>query len=359
MMLSFKCFARYSFKMTQINNTKSGVLTDNMLRELANMGKIKAQTQIEDNQFQPASLDLRLGDFAYRMRASFLPGIGKNVEERLKDEDIVLHKLDLKNGAVLETGCVYLAPLQEVIELPENIEGITNPKSSTGRIDVFVRVINDGATAFDRVRKGYIGPLWVEICPRTFSILAQSGERLAQLRLKQNSPPTIKKMDLALDLDPASIGEIVGYRARRHAPLLDLKNIGLHDPKKYFEPLYAPDKKLVLDPGEFYILASQAGLIIEKNLAAEMVATAEDLGEFRAHYAGFFDPGFGPNQSQKGARGVLEVRGRDVPFVLEHGQPVARLIYEELAGVPDKYYGQSNNNYQGQGLKLSKLFSAW
>jgi dCTP deaminase len=342
--------------MMQLENTKSGVLTDKMLRELAKTGNILAQANIEENQYQPASLDLRLGDYALRLRASFLPGAGKSVEERLQDEDLVLHKLDLTQGAVLETGCVYLAPLQEIVNLPQNIEGITNPKSSTGRIDVFVRVINDGATAFDRVRKGYNGPLWVEICPRTFSILAAKGERLAQLRLKQNSPQTIRKQDLALDLDPKSIGEIVGFRARHHAPLLDLKNIGGHEALKYFEPLYAPDKKLVLDPGEFYILASQAGLIIEKHLAAEMVATAEDLGEFRAHYAGFFDPGFGPNESQMGARGVLEVRGRDVPFVLEHGQPVARLIYEELAGVPDKYYGEQGSHYQGQGLKLSKLF---
>lgn len=340
-------------------NEKSGVLTDNMLRALFEAGGIKSEEKIESNQFQPASLDLRLGNFAYRLRASFLPGLGKSVEARLNDDDLVLHRLDLTQGAVLETGCVYLAPLLEEIELPENIEGVTNPKSSTGRIDVFVRVINDGATAFDKVRKGYKGPLWVEICPRTFSVLVQKGERLAQLRLKQNSPKTVKVMDLALDLDPASVGEIVGFRARRHAPLLDLKNIGKHDPRKYFEPLYAPDKKLVLDPGEFYILASARGLIIEKNLAAEMVATAEDLGEFRAHYAGFFDPGFGPVQNMGGARGVLEVRGRDVPFVLEHNQPVARLVYEELAGVPDKYYGESNNNYQGQGLKLSKLFGNW
>ncbi len=343
----------------RMNYDKSGVLTDNMLRAQFERGAIKSKDAIENNQFQPASLDLRLGDFAYRLRASFLPGAGKSIEARLDEDDLVLHKLDLTQGAVLETGCVYLAPLLEEIELPENIDGVTNPKSSTGRIDVFVRVINDGATAFDKVRKGYKGPLWAEICPRTFSVLVNKGERLAQLRLKQNSPKTVKVMDLALDLDPSSVGEIVGFRARRHAPLLDLKNIGKHDPRKFFEPLYAPDKKLVLDPGEFYILASARGLVIEKHLAAEMVATAEDLGEFRAHYAGFFDPGFGPIQDMGGARGVLEVRGRDVPFVLEHNQPVARLVYEELAGAPDKYYGESNNNYQGQGLKLSKLFAPW
>lgn len=350
--------------MTSHQNSEIGVLVDNQLRKLAELGALKAQNtngqcEFETNQFQPASIDLRLGDFAYRLRASFLPGAGRTIEDRLSQSDLVLHKLDLREGAVLETGCVYLAPLCESLDLPESLKGITNPKSSTGRIDVFVRVISDGAIAFDRVRAGYKGPLWVEICPRTFSILVKPKERLAQLRLKKNNPKTIKKLDLALDLDPQSIGEIIGYRARRHAPLLDLANIGDHDPKRFFEPLRATDGRLVLDPGEFYILASAPGLIIEKHLAAEMVATAEDLGEFRAHYAGFFDPGFGPNQSQKGARGVLEVRGRDVPFVLEHGQPVARLIYEELCGTPDKYYGESGSHYQGQGLKLSKLFKAW
>lgn len=343
-----------------IDNEKIGVLVDNALTKLAHSGVINANCAFEANQFQPASLDLRLGDFAYRLRASFLPGRGRTIDERLDLSDLVLHKLDLTNGAVLETGCVYLAPLCENLELPANISGITNPKSSTGRIDVFVRVITDGATAFDRVAPGYKGPLWVEICPRTFSILVKPKERLAQLRLKQNSPKTVKTMDLALDLDPKSVGEIIGFRARRHAPLLNLAQIAGHNPRQFFEPLRASDGKLVLDPGEFYILASLPGLVIEKHLAAEMVATAEDLGEFRAHYAGFFDPGFGPNApNAKGARGVLEVRGRDVPFVLEHGQPVARLVYEELAGAPDKYYGESGSHYQGQGLKLSKLFKPW
>lgn len=346
--------------MTENKNKISGVLVDNQLRAMAKNGEIAGQLPIDDGQFQPASLDLRLGQFAYRLRASFLSGKSRTVSQCLEESDLVLHKVDLTQGAVLETGCVYLAPLQEILNLPENIDGITNPKSSTGRIDVFVRVITDYATAFDRVAAGYKGPLWVEICPRTFSILVKPNEKLAQLRLKQNSPKTLKVVDLALDLDPNSIGEIVGYRARRHAPLLNLSNIGGHDPKKFFEPLYAPDGRLVLDPGEFYILASAPGLVIEKDLAAEMVATAEDLGEFRAHYAGFFDPGFGPAApNAKGARGVLEVRGRDVPFVLEHGQPVARLVYESLAQAPDRFYGDAGSHYQGQGLKLSKLFNKW
>jgi dCTP deaminase len=272
----------------------------------------------------------------------------------------VMHRLDLRGGAVLETGCVYLVPLLESLALPSDIFGLANPKSSTGRIDVFVRVICDGATSFDRVTSGYHGPLWAEICPRTFSVLARPGDRLTQLRLKKGTPSGRAPIDLNLDLSHDSLGDIIGYRARRHAPLLDLAKVGGHAPRDWFEPLYARDGRLVLDPGEFYILASQPGLAIPKHMAAEMVPTAEDLGEFRAHYAGFFDPGFGLSDDQSvGTRGVLEVRGRDVPFVLEHGQPVARLVYEPLAAPPTHLYGDNGSHYQGQSLKLSKLFQPW
>jgi dCTP deaminase len=343
-----------------IDSISDGVLPDHILKALAKQGAITAPTAFGDTQFQPASLDLRLGDYAYRVRASFLPGAGRSVAQRLDESDLVLHKLDLRDGGVLETGCVYLVPLQESLALPSNVFALANPKSSTGRIDVFVRVIADGATSFDRVRAGYHGPLWVEICPRTFSILVRPGDRLTQLRLKKGVAPTLERLDLNLDLSHASLGPIIGYRARRHAPLLDLAKIGKYAPRDWFEPLTARDGTLVLDPGEFYILASQPGLSIPKHVAAEMVATAEDLGEFRAHYAGFFDPGFGVSgDSNQGARGVLEVRGRDVPFVLEHNQPVARLIYEPLSAPPDAYYGDVGSHYQGQGLKLSKLFEAW
>jgi dCTP deaminase len=221
-------------------------------------------------------------------------------------------------------------------------------------------VICDGATSFDRVQAGYKGPLWAEICPRTFSILARPSDRLTQLRLKKGQTVRQSPVDLNLDLSHDSLGDVIGYRARRHAPLLDLAKIGAHAPRDWFEPLYARDGRLVLDPGEFYILASMPGLAIPKHMAAEMVPTAEDLGEFRAHYAGFFDPGFGLSNGQDvGTRGVLEVRGRDVPFVLEHGQPVARLVYETLAAQPDYVYGDNGSHYQGQSLKLSKLFQPW
>lgn len=337
-----------------------GVLPDHALRALYDLGAIAASTAFADTQIQPASLDLRLGDHAYRVRASFLPGGARSVAARLAQSDLAMHRLDLTDGAVLETGCVYLVPLQESLALPADIFGLANPKSSTGRIDVFVRVICDGATSFDRVPHGYKGPLWAEICPRTFSILARPGDRLTQLRLKTGTTIALDQRDLNLDLSQDSLGGIIGYRARRHAPLLDLAKVGTHPPRDWFEPLVARDGRLVLDPGEFYILASLPGLSIPREMAAEMVPTAQDLGEFRAHYAGFFDPGFGlgPHETQ-GTRGVLEVRGRDVPFVLEHGQPVARLIYEKLASPPDHVYGEMGSHYQGQSLKLSKLFAPW
>jgi dCTP deaminase len=342
----------------------SGVLPDHAIQALMHQGCIHAHTAITDDQVQPASLDLRLGNWAYRLRASFLPGLGQSVEDRLRGSDLVMHRLDLAEGAVLETGCVYLVPLQEGLALQGDVAGLANPKSSTGRIDVFVRVICDGAISFDKIKAGYQGPLWAEICPRTFSILAKVGDRLTQLRFKKGVlTQTRAPLDLSLDLSHDSLGPVIGYRARRHAPLLDLAKIAAHDPRDWFEPISARDGKLVLDPGEFYILASCPGLAIPANMAAEMVPTAEDLGEFRAHYAGFFDPGFGADAGQgagAGAtRGVLEVRGRDVPFVLEHGQAVARLIFEPLASPPHRNYGDGGSHYQGQGLKLSKLFKAW
>jgi dCTP deaminase len=343
-----------SFKPKTDSMLTSGVLPDTELTALARAGAIKPASPFLPGQIQPASLDLRIGVQAMRIRASVLPGAGRTVLERLEDPDLGMHRIDLTAGAVLETGCVYMVPLQEGLALPPGIAGVTNPKSSTGRIDVFVRVITDGAQAFDRVPDGYHGPLWAEISPRTFPIKVTTGERLTQLRLKAGAPATLETCDLALDLNPDSIGPIAGYRARRHAPLLDLKAIGAHEARRWFEPIPAEGGKLILDPGEFYILASQANVTIGPEVAAEMVATAEDLGEFRAHYAGFFDPGFGWPEP---ARAVLEVRGRDVPFVLEHGQNVARLVYEPLAAPPSRLYGSDGSHYQGQGLKLSKLFA--
>ena len=326
-----------------------------------------------DSQVQPASLDLSLGPKAVRVRAAFLPGAGRTVADRLGD--LALHTLDLGGeGAVLEKGCVYVVKLAEGCALPPGLSATANPKSSTGRIDVFVRLVTDHGTAYERVPDGYRGPLYAEISPRTFSVLAREGSTLNQLRLRRGEGALTDDalaarhaqaplstggtvgggLRLSVDLS-ADHGPVVGYRARRHAGLIDVDRVGVLDPADYWEPIEAPDRGyIVLDPDEFYILASREQLQVPLDLAAEMVAIDTELGAFRAHYAGFFDPGFGVG---RGSRAVLEVRGFDAPFVLEHGQTAARLIYERLSGPVAKGYGDGlGSNYQGQGLRLSKHF---
>ena len=310
---------------------------------------------------QPASLDLALGDVAHRVRASFLPGEGRSVEDAL--EDVRLHTLSLAGGAVLETGAVYLIPLAESLALPEGVEGLANPKSSTGRLDVFTRVIGDRAARFDHLPAGYGGPLWVEVAPRTFPVLVRPGAALVQLRLRRGALQRLRTEEVGIDLlgpGGAGWGEggRVGFRARRHSGVVDVRGVGadgagLHAARDFWDPLFAPEGQLVLDPDEFYILASRESVSIPAGEAAEMAPVAPEIGEFRAHYAGFFDPGFGVGAQ---ARAVLEVRGRDVPFLLRHGQPVARLLFEPLQAEPDALYGRGGGNYQGQGLKLGKHF---
>jgi dCTP deaminase len=339
--------------------SESGILPDHSLRALIAGDALRAATPWDRDQVQPASLDLRLGKTAWRLRASFLPGAQRTVEDRVADRDLALYQIDLSQGALLEPGAVYLVQLDEALSLPHDVAAIANPKSSTGRLDVFVRVIADRAVAFDVAPAGYHGPLWIEIAPRTFPILARSGDRLAQLRLRRGDVGERRPLDVSVDL-ANGFGGVAGFRARRHAPLVDLRGIGVHDPISFFEPLTAPNGRLVLDPGEFYILASSETVVIPAGEAAEMAPIAPEIGEFRAHYAGFFDPGFGlENAGGAGARAVLEVRGRDVPFVLEHGQPVARLLFEPLISPPTRLYGSTGSNYQGQSLKLSKHFKAW
>jgi len=330
---------------------------------------------------QPASLDLALGARAWRLRASFLPGRDRTVAQRLGD-GIAMQEIDLSRDTVFERGCVYLVELQESLALPDDVCGGANPKSSTGRIDVFVRLVTDYSAAFDEARAGYKGPLYAEISPRSFSIVARAGSSLNQLRLKKG-PVRLDDRALGALHDetplvdaPASIdgglglsvafgqGEIVGWRARRHSALIDVDKKAALDPKDYFEPLSPQENGfLILDPDEFYILVSKERLVIPPGFAAEMTPISPGLGEFRVHYAGFFDPGFGwsedggSSREQGGSRAVLEVRSRETPFVLEDGQLVARLVYEHMAAAPDALYGAGiGSNYQGQGLKLSKHF---
>lgn len=333
----------------------NGILPDKKLEELVKSGVVRCDASLESGQIQPASIDLRLGQVAWRLRASFLPGPNRTISDCLAN-GIKLHELPLDEGAVLETGCVYLVELQEGLNLPPDLSAAMNPKSSTGRLDVFTRVIGDYATAFDQVPSGYQGRLYVEISPRTFSILARPGDRLVQARFRKADHTPSRSITLSVDLKSGQ-DQPVGYRAKRHSPLVDLSGVGQHPAGEYWEPLYAPEGQLVLDPGEFYILASREAVEVPLNEAAEMAPIAPEIGEFRAHYAGFFDPGFGIAEAGgHGSRAVLEVRGRDVPFILEHGQPVAKLVYEPMAGPVSQAYGQSGSNYQAQGLKLAKHF---
>ena len=332
----------------------TGVLPDREIEALVASGAIRTDTPLDEGQVQPASLDLRLAEDAYRLRASFLPGKDRTVAEMLQEPGIHLHLIDLtQEGAVLETGCVYLVPLQEHLRLPAGIAARANPKSSTGRIDVFTRLVTNRSRAFDEVPTGYSGPLYLEVSPRTFPIMVRPGDRLAQIRFKKKKPEAIKEKIVSIDLEPPA-GQPAGYRAKHHSGVVDLRGLGAHEAAQFWEPVYPRDGRIVLNPEEFYILVSRETVKVGPNEAAEMAPIAPELGEFRAHYAGFFDPGFGTNTG--GSRAVLEVRSRDVPFILEHGQPVAKLVYEPMLGKPAALYGGKGSNYQGQGLKLSKHF---
>jgi len=331
-----------------------GILPCQSLDDLVAAGAIRARCGLAPGQSQPASLDLRLGARAWRVRASFLPRPGAPIADRI--DDVAMHELDLRSGAVLERGCVYIAEIQEHLELPADVSGRANPKSSTGRVDLFVRLLTDGQPAFDDVAAGYCGPLYLEIAPQTFSVLARQGTRLNQLRLRRGPRAPILTRAVGVDLGDG----VVAYRARRHAGVIDMDLDGALDPRDFWEPVSPRRGELLLDPGEFYILASETEIEIPPDQAAEMTPIDPAVGEFRVHYAGFFDPGFGVAEAGgAGSRGVLEVRSRETPFILEHGQTVARLVFEPLAERPHRLYGAGGSHYQRQGLKLSKHFKAW
>lgn len=359
-----------------------GILPSQAIRALIASGKVNLAEPMLENQLQPASLDLRLGHVAYRVRASFLPGPGTKVQTKL--DQLQLHTISLSQGAVLETGCVYIVPLLESLALPADIEAAANPKSSTGRLDVFTRVIADGVAAFDQVPAGYHGPLFAEICPQTFPIVVRKGSRLSQIRFRQgpaantdaqllelhkretlvSSTDGVADADisggiaLSVDLKGDKDG-LVGFRARRHTGVVDVDKPGSCPVSDYWDPIYLKGAShLILDPDQFYILASKEAVHVPPTHAAEMVPFNPLVGEFRVHYAGFMDPGFGHAAAGgHGSRVVLEVRSHKVPFILEHGQIIGRLIYEQMLETPDIIYGRDlKSNYQGQGLKLSKHF---
>ena len=357
----------------------AGIFSARLIEKLAVEGAIATGRPFDLDQVQPASLDLRLGEVAYRVRSSFLPGPGQTVAERVAQ--LKLHEFGLVEGAVLERGCVYIVPLLESLDLPEAVAAAANPKSSTGRLDIFTRVIADGARGFDTVPAGYRGPLYLEVSPRTFPVLVRTGSRLSQMRFRVGNPRLSAEAHQALhraetlvydenlevgegvplSIDLAGDGRdgLVGFRSKRYTAVVDVDRKAALDVLDFWDPLLRRGRsELILDPDEFYILVSRESVHVPPDYAAEMVPFDPLVGEFRDHYAGFFDPGFGHSAAGgTGSRAVLEVRSREVPFLLGHGQTIGRLLYERMAERPDRLYGSGlGSNYQAQTLKLSKHF---
>ena len=352
------------------------VLPSQEIRKLVTSGVITAEAPLNPSQIQPSSIDLRLSSRAWRMRASFLPGNKRKVEALI--DQLAMQEINLDEGYILEKGSVYLVKIQESLKLPIYLEALGNAKSSTGRLDLFTRLITDNGTEFDRVNNGYSGPLYAEIAPNSFSVFVKKDTMLNQIRFKIQHDLNSQKSEVFKDVKsienkilrdyaPAksfSINlkdrqtNVIGYRAKRHTNLIDLRKINYYEIDDFWEKITTSSERIVLDPGAFYILSSREYVSVPPQLAAEMAPYLSMIGEFRVHYAGFFDPGFGysPNGSKK-ARAVLEVRCHETPFVLEHGQTVGRLIFENMLAVPDLLYGKDlKSNYQGQSLKLSKHF---
>jgi dCTP deaminase len=362
----------------------SGILPSQAIRDLIARGCVVGNTAISEDQIQPASLDLRLGDIAHRVRASFLPGPNSTVDAKISQ--LRMTRVDLTSAAVFEKDCVYIVPLLEELHLPDNVSGKANPKSTTGRLDVFTRLITDHGIEFDRAPAGYKGKLYAEIVPRTFTVRIRAGMKLSQLRFIQGTADSqdkdIRKLDreqtlvymdedsptkarldrglrITVNLEASEKGEVIAYKARPNAPVIELDRINHYAPEEFWEARQQSDSKsLILDRGDFYILASRERVRVPPDFAAEMVPFDPSDGEFRIHYAGFFDPGFGYGSSEiKGTRAVLEVRAHEVPFLIEHGQLVGRLNYMPLLSRPEKIYGVGiGSSYQQQALALSKQF---
>jgi len=373
----------------------TGILPCQKIREMLGAGEILPvgilkECEIAADQIQPASIDLRLGDYAYPVDASFLPGRGVKVLEKMRELDSSFErfKIDLHGGAVLEKGRVYVIPLLESINLRSDVAAFANPKSSTGRLDILTRLIADQATLFDQVEEGYEGQLYIEVAPRSFSVVVRTGTRLNQLRFRRTRGESPKPVSVAdwkslltegriadstavsertgmlpftIDLRGAGTDEaLIGWRAKKHARRIDLERRD-YDPLDFWEPIrFHKESSLILDPDEFYILVTKEAIAVPPEFAAEMLPYDTRAGEFRVHYAGFFDPGFGWDLRTRRAgssRGVLEVRSHEVPFLLEHGQTVGWLRYERMAERPEVLYGsEAASNYQGQQLKLAKQF---
>jgi dCTP deaminase len=369
--------------MGEPDTRTTGVLPAHRLEDLILAGHLKAKTAILPDQIQPSSVDLRLGSVAYQVQASFLPGHSNTVERRL--QDLQIQQIDLAVPAILERGSVYIVPLLEELFLPDNFSGRANPKSSTGRVDVFTRLITDYGDSFEDIRPGYRGRLYVEIVPLTFRVIVREGDRLNQLRVRRRNPPSPDKMlfdlqerepfvfsrdgspmepvisdGLKLSVDLQGVdSDIIGYRAKKTSPPIDFSKVDYYEIDEFWEPLRrSASNSIVLEPGAFYILTSKEKVSVPPHMAAEMLPFDPSMGEFRVHYAGFFDPGFGWNSEKSaGSHAVLEVRSYEVPSLLEDGQVVGRLSYEYLLATPAKLYGAGiGSSYQSQKLTLSKHF---
>jgi dCTP deaminase len=375
------------FSQTVRSERRTGILPSQEIRELIRHGKIRSAVEISDDQIQPASMDLRLGTVAYRVQASFLPGRSSTIGTKIRD--LKLAEIDLTKPALLDRGAVFVVPLIESLALPSDISGKANPKSTTGRLDIFTRLIADGGEEFEEVQKGYTGDLYAEIVSRTFPVMVKAGTKLTQLRFIRGNPTTpsdgvLERFDqreqliyyengegpakpilgrgvrLSIDLYGGGEGSTIAYRAKRNPPAVDLGLVRAYDTEEFWEVISSPaSKRMVLNPGDFYLLASRERISVPPICAAEMEQFDPSIGEFSVHYAGFFDPGFGYGTSGeiKGTKAVLEVRAHEVPVLLEDRQTVGRLLYHKMADVPEKLYGQGiGSSYQQQGLALSKQF---
>ena len=364
------------------------VLASQQLREAIDGEWITAgDYRIRPEAIQPASIDLRLGEYAWALRCSFLPDIETPVEDKLAD--IAFQRIDLRDGATLERDRPYLIPLVEELALPDGIRAKANPKSSTGRLDVFTRVITDRNHRFDEIRPGYRGKLYLEVVPRSFAIYVRQGLALNQLRLSSGEARLddsqlvdlhrefpllyadqhpLRETELAIadglflsvDLASGPADRVVGYRAKKNSLPIDLGRIRAYRWNDFWDPVLPEQgSRIVLEPEIFYLLLSAEGVCIPPGYAAEMMAYDPSAGELRTHYAGFFDPGFGwdPRNDRHGSRAALEVRARDVPFMVEHRQPICKLGFERMGAMPDVLYGSDlGSNYQGQVTMLSKHF---
>ena len=371
---------------------KSGYLPCQLIEMALKEGMIHSEIPIELSQIQPVSLDLRLGQKAYRIQCSFLPE-NDPVETRLKD--VTLYEFDISKGGILEKNAIYLIPLMEELHLPPEFYGLANPKSSTGRLDMFTRVIVDGGHRFDEIPLGHKGKLYLEIIPRSFPVKVHTGLSLNQLRVAHRTSQSLDKKKLVskfkknpvlfdqsgfhIPVDEVKLEEgvyvgvdvygdqpesIVAYKAKTNSNVIDLSKIGYYKVEEFWEPIYRPKKnRLILEPESFYIMMSKEKICIWPDWLAEMIAYEPNSGELRTHYAGFFDSGFGWNGTDElmnqGTRAVMEVRPHDVPFMVEHGQTFCRLKFERVVERPDRVYGvELNSNYHSQGLALSKYFES-